>query len=105
MNELCRLLLNCLNHLRMTMAGRTDCDARIAVQKEISIDVVYPNSLGVIGDEFEGRPWISRIYELSIRFDNRSGFGPGKLGLDFRPLRNDSRHNFLLEKWRQIPRH
>src|SRR5205814_527538 len=62
MYELAYLLLKGRYDLRMTMAGRTDRNTGIAVQKDVAVRIGYPNAAGMICHEFKVRTWIARRY-------------------------------------------
>src|SRR6185437_8948853 len=50
MNQFRRLILDGLYHLRMTMAGRANSDARSEIEKFVAIDVFHPNATSSFGD-------------------------------------------------------
>jgi hypothetical protein len=52
-DQLFRLLLDCFDYFGMTVAGGTNRDAGVAVQKHIAVDVLNPNSAAAFRDEFE----------------------------------------------------
>ena len=82
-NELFRLLLNRPDHLGMTVTGRTNGNARVAIEEHVSIDVFNPDSLGAFRHQFERGSRVSRINEFGIGFDNLFALGARQRCLDY----------------------
>src|ERR1044071_9019095 len=68
----------------MAVTGGAHGHAGVAIEKNIAIDVGYPNSFAAFSDELEVRTRIRRIHKLRIGFDDCATFGSRKLSLDFR---------------------
>jgi hypothetical protein len=49
MDQLRGLFLDSFDHVRMTMARRADSHARVAIQKDVAVDVFDPNAAGALG--------------------------------------------------------
>ena len=77
-NKLCGLILNCLYDFRVAMAGRADRNPCVAVEENVSINILHPNSVRPLGDEFEIRSRVSWIHVLSIGGDDLFGIWTGR---------------------------
>jgi hypothetical protein len=75
-NKLGRLFLDSFHDFGMAVSRRTDGDASIAIKEDISVNVMNPNSLGKVGNQFERRSWIRRSNKFGVCFDNSLGFRP-----------------------------
>src|SRR5262245_35911077 len=53
MNKLPCLVLNGFYHVRMAVTCGADCDARIAIKKNVSVHVFDPNAAGTFSNKFE----------------------------------------------------
>ena len=89
-NQLRGLILNCLHDFGMAVTGGTDGDAGVAVEKDIAIDVCYPDSLGPIGNQLERRAWVRWRNKLRVSFYDRSAFRSWQRGFDFWSFRCNS---------------
>jgi hypothetical protein len=69
MNQLRCLVLNGADYFRMAMPRGANGDARVAVKKNVAVNVSHPNALRVIGDQFESRSGIRRRNVLSVGID------------------------------------
>src|SRR6185369_1034203 len=83
-NQFLRLLLDRFDDLRMAVPRRTDRDARVAVEKNIPVNIFDPNSTGALGDEFKERAGIRGVNKPGIRFDDLLAVGTRQLRLDLR---------------------
>jgi hypothetical protein len=82
------------------MTRRTHGHARIAVEKNIAVDVFDPDTFAALGDKFEVRPRIGRIDEFRVGFDDGATFGAGQFGLDFWSLqKGGGTHHFYAPGW------
>jgi len=106
MDQLRRLSLNRLHDFRMAVTGRADCDAGVAVEKDVTINVRDPNAFAACGDQFEVRTRVRRVHILRVSFHDGSPFGAGKLSFDFRSSCCDCcGHHLLLLVLKPLPRH
>src|SRR5262249_48437083 len=69
-NELFSLLLNRFDDFGMAMAGRTDRNAGVTVEKNIAVHVFHPNAAGTFSDEFKGWPRVGWVHKFCIRFND-----------------------------------
>jgi hypothetical protein len=69
-DQLFGLLLNCSDDFGVAVAGRTNGDAGVAVEEDVSVNIFDPHAAGPVGYEFECRPWISRVNVFVVGFDN-----------------------------------
>ena len=81
-DKLVHLLCDRGDYFRVTVPGRANGHAGVAVQKYITVRVGDPNSLGVVGDEFIVRPRVARRHVRGICVDNFKRFRSRKLGFD-----------------------
>src|SRR4051794_20878742 len=93
MDEFVRLFCDRSDDLRMAVAGRTNGNAGIAVQENISIWVLDPNTACTFHNEFVIRSWITGCDVTSIRIDYRATFWSGKVSFDIRSLKLFCRHH------------
>ena len=69
-NQLSGLVLDRFHDLRMTMAGRTNGDACVAIQEDVPINILDPDTAGTFGYQFEGRAQNKRVNVFVVSFDN-----------------------------------
>ena len=85
-NKLRGLILNGLDDFGVTMTRGADCDAGVAIEEGVSVDVLHPNALRSLGDKFEVRSWVSRVHVLSVGGNNLPGIRAGQFGFYLRPF-------------------
>jgi hypothetical protein len=69
MDQAIHLFGYCLYDLGVTMSGRANGYAGIAIEKDVSIRICYPYSFGVVGDKLVIRPRIARRNILRVSVD------------------------------------
>jgi len=72
-NEFRSLLGDRLYEFRMAMPRGADRDPCVAVQEQISIDVLYPDAVAPFGDKFVIGTRITRCHPFGIGFDDLLG--------------------------------
>src|SRR5262252_5209298 len=87
----------------MTMAGRTDRDSGVTVEKNVSINIPDPHAGATFGDQLEVRSRISGIDELGVGFDDRAALRAGQLSPDFGFLWCDCGCHHLFTPCRERP--
>ena len=102
-NQLFCLLLNGFDDFRMAVAGRTDRHTRVAVEKNVTVNVLDPNATTAFGDEFKGWARVSGINKFGICFNDLLTFRTGQLGLDFRAAGCDCSGRHILTPYQKGP--
>jgi len=77
------VVLDGTDNFGMAMTRRAHGDARVAVEKNIAVDVFDPDAFAAFGDQLEVRPRIGRIDEFGVGLNDCATFGAGQFGLDF----------------------
>ena len=75
-DQLGRLIADRFYDVRVTMAGRANGDAGVAVEKYVAVRVFYPDAVAFFGDEFVVRTRIARRYVSCIGIDDLAGLRP-----------------------------
>ena len=81
------LVLDRFDDLGMAMSGGTHCNAGVAVEKNVAVNVFNPDPFSAFGDEFKGRPRVGRGNELCVCFNDLLAVWTGQRLLDLGALR------------------
>jgi len=78
-NQFRGLVLDCADDFGMAMTRGTDRDARVAVEKNIAVDVFDPDAFAAFGNQLEVRARIGRIDEFRVGLDDFASKLIGKI--------------------------
>jgi hypothetical protein len=73
-DQLLSLFLNSLDDFRVAVSGRTNRDPGVAIQKDIAVNILNPDTLGTFSHQFERGSRVGRINVLGISLDDRFAF-------------------------------